>query len=859
MFTSLLLSLAAMAQNYGINAYGHVHFIIQNEVIPVPNHPVLITVDSSMTGFYYENTVYTNQEGYYEDFIEIPGYNGYELLHASTYDSCLGYHQTIMQPIIPGVEPGPMDFLLCSVIPPDCQASFYFMQENPADPFTYNFQNISYGNYTEVFWDFGDSTFSQEMNPIHTFPGEGTYQVCLTISGSECNSTYCEYIYIGGGSNDCENYFMYYNADNDPYTFTFEGYLMNGQTADMYYWEFGDGVYAEGQTVPHTYQPVPGGMAIYLVGLTTYSSLPNNDSCYYTSYQEIWIGNGQPCNAYFTYFADSADTYTVYFQDLSFDPNGQAPETWYWEFGDGSTSDLQNPVHTYADSGYYTVCLTITADSGICTSTYCDQVPVGVMPPPAGCESFILPINMYGLTVDFEGYTVSPYETDYTWDFGDGTTGNGQFVSHTYPAAGMYNVYLNTVDATGCTFQTFSQIWVDSTGSGGCYNYFTYEQSDSLTFDFSGFVYLDNGGTYPDSSSTYLWDFGDGTTGTGQFITHSFQPNNSGEYLVCLTTTSILADGSLCTAVYCEPVFIVEPSFSIYGSVILGNNMLADDAIVRLMEMDSLWQGVVEIASVTIDSGGFYVFQDVPMYNGLLYFVQAELTQGSAHFGQYLPTYHLNALTWEQAMPVLPLENWPADIFMIPATQMESGNGKISGLVTELETRGIMHDVVVMLLDEDKNPLMYQRSDEQGQFSFDKLPMGTYIIHAEIMGIHTVQSEITLDELNTEASVEVQVSGSEVNVVYGIGETLLIEKVGEVYPNPVTALSNIDITVAQPVKIDMMLYGQNGQLISTNTYSLDKGSHSIRPGTDNLPAGLYLLRISTSNGESVSRKIVKVQ
>jgi hypothetical protein len=247
------------------------------------------------------------------------------------------------------------------------------------------------------------------------------------------------------------------------------------------------------------------------------------------------------------------------------------------------------------------------------------------------------------------------------------------------------------------------------------------------------------------------------------------------------------------------------------------------------------------------------------MFNGRLYFVQAELTQGSGYFGQYMPTYHLNAMTWEEAFPVLPFENWPADIFMLAATQMESGNGIISGLVTELETRGIMHDVVVMLLDENHNPLMYQRSDEQGQFSFGNLPMGTYIIHAEIMGIHTVQSEITLDELNSEASVEVQVSGSEVNVVYGIGETLLIEKVGEVYPNPVTALSNIDITVAQPVKIDMMLYSQNGQLISANAFSLDKGTHSIRPGIDNLPAGLYLLRISASNGESISRKIVKMQ
>jgi len=533
------------------------------------------------------------------------------------------------------------------------------------------------------------------------------------------------------------------------------------------------------------------------------------------------------------------------------------PDSWFWEFGDGSTSTLQNPVQTYADTGYYSVCLTITADSGMCTSVYCEDVYTGYPPPPSDCESFILPTSMEGLTVDFEGYTISQYETVYTWEFGDGTTATGQYVSHTYSSAGMYNVTLFTTDATGCEFQTFMQIWVDDNGQG-CNNYFNYEQTDSLTFTFSGMVYFNNGGTYPDSASTYLWDFGDGTTGTGQVITHTFQENNSGEYMVCLTTNTVLADGNICTANYCESILLIAPSFNIYGTVYLDNNMVADQADVHLMMMDTTWQGVVEVQSVTIDSGGFYSFNNLPMYNDCLYFVQAELTQGSVYFGQYVPTYHINALSWEEAMPVLPLENWPADIFMIATTQMSSGNGVITGMVTELGSRGFLNDVEVVLMNADQNPLIYLRSDEQGLFTFDNLPLGTYVIHAEIMGIHTVQSQVTLSAEKPEASVEVQVSDGEANVVFGIGEPLVLDNAGEIYPNPINNLSKLNIIINRPVNIEFSIYGQSGQLMKSTSFSLDKGTHSLNLDMGDLAAGLYLVRISTDQGETISRKVIKL-
>jgi PKD repeat protein len=88
-------------------------------------------------------------------------------------------------------------------------------------------------------------------------------------------------------------------------------------------------------------------------------------------------GGGFECQADFYFLLDSNDiSSVVYFYDNS-TPAGLI-DSWFWDFGDGTSSTEQNPVHTYPDSGYYAVCLTITADSIACTSTYCDTIMINV-------------------------------------------------------------------------------------------------------------------------------------------------------------------------------------------------------------------------------------------------------------------------------------------------------------------------------------------------------------------------------------------------------------------------------------------------------------------------------------------------
>jgi hypothetical protein len=493
-----------------------------------------------------------------------------------------------------------------------------------------------------------------------------------------------------------------------------------------------------------------------------------------------------------------------------------------------------------------------------CFYTSYQEVWVQNGPPPGGCESFILVQDINDLTVDFEGYTVSPLETQYNWDFGDGTLGTGQFISHTFPYPGMYNIQLNTIDANGCAYQTITQLWLDSTYYSECNNYFTYLQDDSLTYTFTGFVYFNNGMTWPEESE-YFWDFGDGTTGTGQTITHTFQENPPAGYSVCLTTVSALPDSTTCTATYCENISIVTPSFYIFGAVYLDNNLTADQGVVHLMMLDSLMQGVIEVQTTTIDSAGWYSFPEVPLYNQYIYFVQAELTEQSAYFGQYLPTYHLSALVWEEAVPVLPLMNWPADIQMIPATMMANGSGSITGLVTSLGARGAMNDVEVILLDSNGDPLTYLRSDQDGRFTFEGLPFGSYIVHAEMAGIHTVHSQVTLSEDQQSVDVQIQVSGSEANTVFSsVSEFMTVEKAGEIYPNPVNSNSGIEITMKKPAALNISIYNQTGQLMKAESLSLDNGTYTLQINASDFPPGFYLYRITSGQGDEMTRKFLKV-
>ncbi len=174
---------------------------------------------------------------------------------------------------------------------------------------------------------------------------------------------------------------------------------------------------------------------------------------------------GVYCQSAFTYQQSVTNVLKYEFTDAS--TSSGTVISWSWDFGDpasgiNNNSSIQNPTHTYTSTGVYTVCLTIATSTG-CTSTACDTVHAGVV-PPANCENNFTYTSAL-LTLSFHGTTNSTYPTTYSWQMGDpaGTVLTGKDVTFTYPAQGAYNVTLATIDSVNCQWNRTKQVYAHST------------------------------------------------------------------------------------------------------------------------------------------------------------------------------------------------------------------------------------------------------------------------------------------------------------------------------------------------------------------------------------------------------------
>jgi PKD repeat protein len=237
-------------------------------------------------------------------------------------------------------------------------------------------------------------------------------------------------------------------------------------------------------------------------------------------------------------------TTMVDFFDASSAPNDTVT-AWSWDFGDGGTSTLQNPSHTYNGMGPYLVCLTI-ATSGGCSSTHCDSVSLGGS--GINCQaSLTAQVSPSGVTAFSATGSGTGTIVGYFFDFGDGNTlaTSSSSVTHTYLVAGTY---------TACVFVDFS----DSCRASSCT---TVTISNALQCQASYYWFPDTTGQYSiilvNTSSgnnlTYSWSFGDGSGSTQAYPSHQYA--GPGTYAVCVTVTS---QNPACTDTYCDTLVVVN-------------------------------------------------------------------------------------------------------------------------------------------------------------------------------------------------------------------------------------------------------------------------------------------------------------
>jgi PKD repeat protein len=131
-----------------------------------------------------------------------------------------------------------------------------------------------------------------------------------------------------------------------------------------------------------------------------------------------------------------------------------SPSSWSWSFGDGNTSTLKNPSHTYTAAGTYSVSL--TADNSYGSDTETKQGYVTATEPELIADFTASPLSGTApLTVTFtDGSTGSP--VSWSWDFGDSDSTNATMQNpvHTYASAGIYTVSLTATNTAGSDTET---------------------------------------------------------------------------------------------------------------------------------------------------------------------------------------------------------------------------------------------------------------------------------------------------------------------------------------------------------------------------------------------------------------------
>jgi len=274
-------------------------------------------------------------------------------------------------------------------------------------------------------------------------------------------------------------------------------------TPTAWAWDFGDGATTTKQSPLHTY----AFAGTFTVSLT----VTNASGLTSTKRQFATVEAGDPLLADFTYTVNGL---TVLFADAS----AGTPISYRWDFGDGKSSTLRNPNHTYARAGTYTVTLTIANAFGVTDGT--SQFVTLTLGDPPKADFTVQTDGLRALFTD----TSTGGPVAWTWDFGDGTSSSAQSPQHAYAQAGTYNVTLSVSNSGGTSSK--SKFVTVSLGD---------PPKAAFTFQANGLkvVFVDGSTGGP---TGWNWDFGDGTTSTQQNPTHTYA--NAGSYTVVLTATN---------------------------------------------------------------------------------------------------------------------------------------------------------------------------------------------------------------------------------------------------------------------------------------------------------------------------------
>lgn len=372
--------------------------------------------------------------------------------------------------------------------------------------------STSIGYITQWTWNFGDGNtetvnFPANPNVSHWYSTQGTFNVTLIVRTNDlCENSITKPVTISPAPN--ANFIFSGQTEDQPVQFSDISTTQGTGNLVSWDWDFGDpvsGVLNASvlQNPTHVYSN-PGTYAVSEI-------VTNSNSCKDTIIKAVVIYPATIID--FTFAGQCANGPTQFTAIIN-----PANITQYnWQFGDGGTSTLQNPVHFYMNPGSYLALLTVTDNLGN-TTTVTHSVVINPIP----IANFITSQSCFGQTTQFFDLSQAGIGgiTQWLWNFGDPASGANntsmvQNPAHFFTSAGSFQVQLIVTSSGGCIDTIVMPLLVrplppvDFTVSNNCVN---------APASFTPNASVMNLGTI----ASWLWDFGDGNTSTLQNPTHVY-------------------------------------------------------------------------------------------------------------------------------------------------------------------------------------------------------------------------------------------------------------------------------------------------------------------------------------------------
>lgn len=549
------------------------------------------------------------------------------------------------------------------------------------------------------------------------------------------------------------------------------------------------------------------------------------------------------CTANVTHTANGNKSYTF----TATTTNTTNP-TLTWDMGDGTTYNNSATVtHTYTGTGGFFITLSVVDNATQCSTVAYDSLYIS--PPPTCHVAFT---GMYDslpnptVYLHSTSYSTSGNPLQYAWTFSDGNTSTTN------------NPIIQTQHDTLVACLTITDV------TGGCtatlcdtlYSPFATCRAHFRAADSALSVYFWDESIYkkPSAPGQVQWTFGDGGTSTQRNPMHTYA--SKGIYNVCLSITD-----AVCTSTYCDsiPVFDISTAAPAARGQVMMGNVPADFATVFLIKQDTANQTLTLIDSIILTPGykGRFGFNSLPAGS---YTFKAKLNPTSANYASYMPTYDSSSLFWSGAV-WLTTGAWGTsthDISLIPGNN-PGGPGFVGGSIFAGANKkgAAMGNVTVLLLDANMNPIAHTVSAADGSFSFSNIPLGSYQLYIEILNRPASALPITLTTAAPSiAGIEVEIGSGTISFNTSIVDAF-DASLGAVYPNPTAANAALDLTLTYASELTVEIVSMIGQQMRSQTTKVAAGKQTLTLDTENLPTGVYLVRVKDINGATAVRRLVK--